>query len=82
MGSRDVTWQPPGATNLAENGKADNLYLSAPRNLSLPPSRTRLTMSLLLAFIATAAVLLALDLLTAPKHRETSSALKDGRRAA
>lgn len=53
-----------------------------PRNLSLPPSRTRLTMSLLLAFIATAAVLLALDLLTAPKHRETSSALKDGRRAA
>jgi hypothetical protein len=39
-------------------------------------------MSLLLAIIASAAVLLALDLLTAPKHQEASSAaLKDGRRA-
>jgi hypothetical protein len=39
-------------------------------------------MSLLLAIIASAVALLALDLLTAPKHRETSAALKDGRRAA
>jgi hypothetical protein len=39
-------------------------------------------MSLLLAIIASAAVLLALDLLTAPKHRESGATLKDGRRAA
>ena len=78
-----MTWRSAGATNLAENGKADNLNLSAPQDFeTLPPSRTRLTMSLLLAIIASAAVLLALDLLTAPKHRETSpAALKDGRRA-